>query len=196
MFHPKPIDQVGIGLIVSIVASLINLAVAMVLFKAGKQHNSITLEADAKHLMTDVWTSAGVLVGVGAVAVTGVQRLDPIVALIVSANIVWSGIVIVKRSVTGLMDTALTSKEQDSIKNVLEPYKKNGVDFHAFLTRQSGAKQFVSFHVLVPGNWSVQKGHQLLEKIEKDLRSVFPNIIITTHLEPIEDQSSYVDISL
>jgi cation diffusion facilitator family transporter len=196
MFNPKPIEQVGIGLIVSVVASLINLAVARVLFKAGKQYNSITLEADAKHLMTDVWTSAGVVVGVGAVAFTGLKRLDPIVALIVSGNIVWSGIVIVKKSVKGLMDNALTIQEQDSIKNVLEPFKKNGVDFHAFLTRQAGARQFVSFHVLVPGNWSVHKGHQLLEKIEKDLRAVFPNIIITTHLEPIEDHSSYVDISL
>jgi cation diffusion facilitator family transporter len=196
MIHPKPIEQVGIGLIVSVIASLINLAVALVLFKAGKQYNSITLEADAKHLMTDVWTSAGVVVGVGAVALTGVNRLDPIVALIVSANIVWSGIVIVRKSVKGLMDNALTINEQDSIKNVLEPYKKNGVDFHGFLTRQAGARQFVSFHVLVPGNWSVLKGHQLLEEIEKDLRDKFPNIIINTHLEPVEDLSSYKDITL
>ena len=196
MFNPKPIDQVGIGLIVSLVASLINLIVARVLLKAGKQHNSITLEADAKHLMTDVWTSAGVIVGVGAVALTGVERLDPIVALIVSANIIWSGYILVKRSVTGLMDNALPIKEQESIQNVLETYKKNGVDFHALLTRQAGARQFVSFHVLVPGDWSVQKGHQLLEQIEKDLRNAFPQIIITTHLEPIEDQSSYKDITL
>jgi cation diffusion facilitator family transporter len=196
MFSPKPIDQVGIGLIVSVVASLINLIVARVLLKAGKQHNSITLEADAKHLMTDVWTSAGVIVGVGAVALTGVERLDPIVALIVSANIIWSGYILVKRSVTGLMDKALPIKDQESIQNVLEPYKKNGVDFHAFLTRQAGARQFVSFHVLVPGDWSVQKGHQLLEQIEKDLRNAFPDTIITTHLEPIEDQSSYKDITL
>ncbi len=146
--------------------------------------------------MTDVWTSAGVIVGVGAVALTGVERLDPVVALIVAANIIWSGYTLVKRSVTGLMDKALTSKEQESIQNVLEPYRKDGVDFHAILTRQAGAKQFVSFHVLVPGTWTVQKGHQLLETIEKDIRKVFPNIIITTHLEPIEDQNSYKDITL
>jgi cation diffusion facilitator family transporter len=196
MINPKPIEQVGIGLIVSLVASIINLVVARILLKAGKEHNSITLEADAKHLMTDVWTSAGVIVGVGAVALTGVERLDPVVALIVAANIIWSGYTLVKRSVTGLMDKALTSKEQESIQNVLEPYRKDGVDFHAILTRQAGAKQFVSFHVLVPGTWTVQKGHQLLETIEKDIKRVFPNIIITTHLEPIEDQNSYKDITL
>jgi cation diffusion facilitator family transporter len=196
MINPKPIEQVGIGLIVSLVASLINFIVARILLKAGKQHNSITLEADAKHLMTDVWTSGGVIVGVGAVALTGVERLDPVVALIVAANIIWSGYTLVKRSVTGLMDRALTCEEQELIQNVLEPYKKDGVDFHAILTRQAGAKQFVSFHVLVPGTWTVQKGHQLLETIEKDIKKVFPNIIITTHLEPIEDQNSYKDITL
>jgi cation diffusion facilitator family transporter len=196
MINPKPIEQVGVGLIVSLVASLINFVVARILLKAGKQHSSITLEADAKHLMTDVWTSAGVIIGVGAVALTGVERLDPVVALIVAANIIWSGYILVKRSVTGLMDKALTCEEQESIQNVLEPYRKDGVDFHAILTRQAGAKQFVSFHVLVPGTWTVQKGHQLLETIEKDIKKVFPNIIITTHLEPIEDQNSYKDITL
>lgn len=195
-FDPQPIEKIGMGLIVSVAASLINLAVSLVLFKAGKKYHSITLEADAKHLMTDVWTSAGVLVGVGAVALTGWDRLDPIVAFLVACNIVWSGFSIVKKSVAGLMDKALSPEEQCSLLKVLEPYKQSGIEFHALLTREAGAKKFVSFHVLVPGDWSVLKGHQLLEQIEEELRKTIPNIIITTHLEPLEDPISYVDVNL
>jgi cation diffusion facilitator family transporter len=193
---PKPLEQVGLGLIVSVVASLINLFVALVLAKAGKRNNSITLEADAKHLMTDVWTSVGVLIGVGAVALTGWIRLDAIVAFLVACNIVWTGISIVRKSVSGLMDKALSTEEQHIIHKALEPYKQEGIQFHAILTRQAGARQFISLHVLVPGSWSVHQGHQLLEKIEADLRKVLPNIVVTTHLEPIEDPTSYKDISL
>lgn len=193
---PKPIEQVGMGLIVSVVASLINLFVARILLKAGKQHHSITLEADAKHLMTDVWTSAGVLIGVGAVALTGWVRLDPIVAFLVACNIIWAGISIIRKSVSGLMDKAISMDEQNTIQKILEPHKQKGILFHAFLTRQAGAKQFVSFHVLVPDLWTVKQGHQLVEQIENDIRKVLPNIIITTHLEPIEDPVSYSDISL
>lgn len=194
--EPRPIDQIGLGLVVSVVASLINLYAAIILMKAGKEYNSIALRADSKHLMTDVWTSAGVLVGVGAVALTGWQRLDPLVALLVAANIIWSGFQILKNSVSGLMDKALTVEEQKTIHSVLEAYKKTGLEFHGFLTRQSGVRSFVSFHVLVPGNWSVQYGHQVLEKIEDDLRKAFPGIIVITHLEPLEDPVSYNEIIL
>ena len=146
--------------------------------------------------MTDVWTSSGVLIGVGAVALTGWIQLDAIVAFLVALNIIWSGVSIVRKSVEGLMDKALTMDEQNIIHNALESYKQNGIQFHAFLTRQAGARQFVSFHVLVPGFWSIQQGHDLLEQIEADLRKLMPNIIITTHIEPIEDPISYADITL
>lgn len=195
-FNPQPIEQVGIGLIVSVSASLINLFVAVVLAKAGKRYNSITLEADAKHLMTDVWTSAGVIIGVGAVVITGWNRLDSIVAFLVACNIVWSGFSIIRRSVAGLMDKSLAAEEQTIIHNVLEPYKQTGIQFHAIQTRQAGARQFVSLHVLVPGAWTVQHGHQLLEQIETDLRGAFPRIVVSTHLEPLEDPSSYSDINI
>ncbi|HLN55748.1 MAG TPA: cation diffusion facilitator family transporter [Bacteroidales bacterium] len=193
---PKPIEQIGIGLIVSVIASLINLMVAVILFRAGKRYRSITLEADAKHLMTDVWTSAGVLIGVGAVAFTGWLRLDAIVAFLVACNIVWSSFSIIRSSVSGLMDEALPAGEQNRIRDVLEPYRKNGIEFHAFFTRQAGSRQFVSFHVLVPGSWTVAHGHQLLEQIEVDLRKTIPGISITTHLEPLEDPISYNDTVL
>lgn len=193
-FDPQPLEQVGIGLIVSVGASLINLFVAIILFRAAKRYNSITLEADAKHLMTDVWTSAGVLVGVGAVVITGWNRLDPIIAFLVACNIVWSGIAIVRKSVAGLMDKALPPAEQNLINDVLDKYRKSGIEFHALLTRQAASRQFVSFHVLVPGKWSVFEGHLLLEKIENDLKGVLPGIILSTHLEPLEDPTSYNDI--
>lgn len=195
-FNPKPIEQVGLGLLVSIGASLINLVVSLILFKAAKRYNSITLEADAKHLMTDVWTSGGVLIGVGAVAITGWIQLDAIVAFFVACNIVWSGLSIIRKSISGLMDKALSEEEQCKIRAILETYKRDSIEFHALLTRQGGARQFVSFHVLVPGSWTVLQGHELLERIEADLRMAFPAIVVTTHLEPLEDPSSYRDITI
>jgi len=196
LFDPKPIEQVGLGLGVSIAASLINFGVARILLRAGKRHNSITLEADAHHLMTDVWTSVGVLGGVGLVALTGWQILDPIVAFIVAANIVWSGIRIVRMSALGLMDTGLSAEDQSKLKGVLENHMREGVQYHALRTRQSGSRQFVSFHVLVPGKWTVQRGHRLLEVIEANVRQAIPNTTVFTHLEPLNDPTSWDDTTL
>jgi cation diffusion facilitator family transporter len=193
---PKPLEQIGSGIAVSIVASCVNLAVALVLRRAGKQYNSITLEANAQHLMTDVWTSAGVLVGVGAAALTGWERLDPIVALVVAGNIVWSGFHIMRNSVSGLMDTALSVEEQMILKKVLEQYLQTGVQYHALRTRQSGARRFISLHVLVPGIWTVQRGHQLMERIEADIRHALPTAEVFTHLEPLNDPASWDDVAL
>jgi cation diffusion facilitator family transporter len=193
---PKPLEQVGFGMGVSVVASLVNLFVAQVLLRAGKKYNSITLESDARHLMTDVWTSAGVLVGVGAVALTGWVRLDPIVACLVAANIVWSGVSIVRKSVSGLMDTALPIQDQNKLQKALEPYAKLGVQFHAIRTRASGARKFISLHVLVPGPWTVLRGHRLLESIEGDIRNALPSVTMFTHLESLEDPASWDDTNL
>lgn len=196
LITPKPLEQIGLGLIISVAASLINLFVSLVLARASKKHNSITLEADAQHLMTDVYTSAGVLVGVGAVAITGWSRLDPIIAILVAVNIIWTGIRIVRKSASGLMDTALSIADQDKIQRVLKTYLEKGVQFHALRTRESAARKFVSLHILVPGNWSVHTSHQLLEQIESDLRHVLENSTIFTHLESIEDPASYDDTDL
>jgi cation diffusion facilitator family transporter len=196
LLAPKPLEQIGLGVGVSIVASLVNLFVARVLLRASKHYHSVTLEANAQHLMTDVWTSAGVLVGVGAVALTGWERLDPIVAFIVAGNIIWAGVRIVRKSVLGLMDTALPIEAQNMIQRVLEPYRQNGVQYHALRTRQSAARQFVSLHVIVPGKWTVQRGHQLLERIEADLRGVMPNVTVFTHLESLNDPASWNDATL
>jgi cation diffusion facilitator family transporter len=196
LIAPRPLEQVGLGLTVSVMASIINLFVSIVLSRAGKKFHSITLEADAQHLMTDVWTSAGVLIGVGAVALTGWERLDPIVAILVACNIVWSGIRIVRKSAFGLMDTALSAEEQNRIQKVLETYMKRGVQYHALRTRQSAARKFVSLHILVPGIWTVHQSHQLLENIEADIRNVLPGVTVFTHLESLDDPSSWDDINL
>lgn len=196
LITPKPLEQVGLGLAVSVGASLINLIAAIILMQAGKKHNSITLQANSHHLMTDVWTSVGVLGGVGIVALTGWERLDPIVAFIVAGNIIWSGYHIVRESALGLMDTALPLEEQEILKKVLEPYTQKGVQYHALRTRQSGSRRFASMHILVPDTWTVFDGHQLLEKIEADIRHALPSITVFTHLEPINDPTSFEDTNL
>jgi cation diffusion facilitator family transporter len=196
LINPQPLEKVGLGLIISVAASLVNLVVALILAQAAKRYNSITLEADSQHLMTDVWTSVGVIAGVGLVAISGWERLDPIVALLVAANIVWSGVRIVRMSALGLMDTALPIKDQAKLKGILEKYTQKGVEYHALRSRQSGARQFVSFHVLVPGKWTVQRGHRLLENIEADIRHAMPSITVFTHLESLNDPASWEDTNL
>lgn len=196
LFNPQALEEVGLGVVISIVASVVNVVVARILHRAGKQHNSITLEADAHHLMTDVWTSAGVIVGIGAVVFTGWQWLDPVIALIVAANIVWAGIQLVRRSALGLMDTALPADELEVVQKVLGHYEDQGIQFHALWTRQAAARRFVSMHVLVPGWWTVQDGHSFVEKIEYDIRCKLPNTNVFTHLEPIEDPLSWEDAIL
>ncbi|MFN8381268.1 MAG: cation diffusion facilitator family transporter [Anaerolineales bacterium] len=196
LITPKPLEQVGLGLGVSVGASVINLVAALILAQAGKRHNSITLQANSHHLMTDVWTSVGVLGGVGVVALTGWERLDPIVAFIVAGNIIWAGFGIVRESALGLMDTALPKEEQEILRKILEPYTQKGVQYHALRTRQSGSRRFASMHVLVPDTWTVFHGHQLLESIEADIRHALPSITVFTHLEPLNDPTSFEDTNL
>jgi cation diffusion facilitator family transporter len=196
LLHPQALQQVGVGLAVSVLASGINLGVALLLLRVGKKRHSITLEANAHHLLTDVWTSVGVLVGVGAVVLTGWQWMDPVVALLVAANILWTGSRIVWRSISGLMDLALPAEDLAEVRRVLETYQNEEVQFHALRTRQAGARKFVQVHVLVPGGWTVQRGHELLEKIEESLSAALPNLSVFTHLESIEDPASWEDQGL
>lgn len=194
--NPQPIEQIGLGLVVSVFASLVNFVVARILLNAGRQYRSITLEADAKHLMTDVWTSVGVVIGVGAVAITGLQWLDPVIALLVAANIVWSGVQLVRESALGLLDTGWPQAERMAVINILESYRAQGISHHSLRTRQAGTRRFMSVHILVPGAWTVQRGHNLLEEIEGKIRHISPEITVFTHLEPIEDPVSFEDRQL
>jgi cation diffusion facilitator family transporter len=197
LLAPRPIESVGLGLAVSAVATLLNLVVAWRLFRAARAHHSITLEADARHLLTDVWTSVGVIVGVVAVSVTGWDRLDPIIALGVAVNIIMTGVSLVKRSAHGLLDVALPPDERSAIQAVLTGYEERlGLRWHALRTRQAGRRRFVSVHILVPGDWTVHRGHQLLEEIEADLRATAPVVTVFTHLESLDDPASWDDMYL
>ena len=196
LLHPQPIDDVGVGLAVSVTASLINFAVGFLLLRTGRRERSIVLEADGKHLMTDVWTSAGVIIGVAGVAITGWERLDALIALAVAVNIVATGSGLVGRSVGGLMDRALGEPERRQIEDVLAEFERDGVRFHALRTRQAGRRAFVSLHVLVPGTWNVQRGHDVVEQVEAALRERLPYATVFTHLEPAEDPRSFDDTAL
>src|SRR5699024_2621056 len=184
---PQPLHDVGIGLVVSVIASLVNVAVALVLLRAARRHNSVALKADGRHLMTDVITSAGVVLGVGLVWLTGWDRLDPIVAFAVGVNIIVTGTKLMIESVHGLMDRTLDDEENRRIAHVIAGFADDDVHFHALQTRQSGHYQFATVHVLVPGEWSVHRGHDLIEEVEQALRAEFPTLRVITHLEPRED---------
>jgi cation diffusion facilitator family transporter len=194
--HPQPIEQTSIGIVISLVASVINLVVARILLRVGKAANSITLEADGHHLMTDVWTSVVVIGGIGIVASTGWQALDPLLAIAVAINILWTGFQLMRRSILGLLDSALPLGEREVVLEIFERYKQRGIDYHALRTRQAGVRRFVTAHVLVPGNWSVQRGHQLLEEIEQEIRNALSDVSVLIHLEPVEDPVSWEDIEL
>ena len=183
--HPQALEAIGVGLLVSVVASLINLFAAFELLKAGRLYRSITLEADAKHLMTDVWTSVGVIAGVGLVWFSGWLWLDPLIALLVAANIVWTGWQLLQRSASGLMDEVLPPQQLAAIEQVLDIYRQQGLVFEELRTRQAGMQAFISLHVRVPGEWSVKQGHDWLERIEADIRAIVPGGNVITHLEPI-----------
>ncbi len=196
LFSPQPLEQVGWGVVVSTGASLVNLVVSRVLLAASRRHHSIALEADAHHLLTDVWTSAGVLAGIGLVALSGWNILDPIIALLVAAQIVWTGVRLLRRSALGLLDTALATEEQEALRAVLARHEGPQLQFHAVRTRQAASRRFISMHVLVPGGWTVRQGHELAERIEGEVRAAIYNATVFTHLEALEDPASFRDQGL
>ena len=197
LMSPQPIEAPLLGLALSAVATAINLGAGLLLIMAGRRRHSIALEADGHHLMTDVWTSVGVIAGVGLVAATGWLILDPLIALGVAIHIVWTGAVLMRLSFIGLLDAAIPEAERTEVEKIFAEYRQRyGVDFHALLTRQAGARRFISFHLLVPDAWPVDRAHQLSEEIESRIRSLVPNAILLSHIEPISHPSSYDDIKL
>ena len=197
VIHPQPLENVGIGSLIAIGASAINLVVALILLKNGQKNNSITLEADGKHLMTDVYTSAGVLVGIGLVKISGWLILDGIVAIGVALNILWAGYQLIRRSAMGLLDAGIPEADHIKLVKTLESLKLQNIEYHSLLTRQAGQRKFIELHVLVPGRWTVQEGHDLAEKIEKEIRDLFDGpVTVFTHLEPKEDPISMNDIGI
>jgi cation diffusion facilitator family transporter len=193
LIEPQELESLGVGLVISLVATAVNGAVGLLLIRVGREHRSATLTADGKHLMTDVWTSAGVLVGVMLVAITGWLALDSIVAIAVALNILWTGSRLVQSSVSALLDGALSPEDQAVVVAVLDRHRSGDVDFHGLQTRESGRHRFVSVHVLVPGAWTVQQAHDVVELVEGDIETALEGVEVTTHVEPREDARSYDD---
>lgn len=193
---PQPLQQLSIGLIICTLASLINFMVSRILIKTGQKERSITLEADGHHLMTDVWTSIAVISALILIKISGWLILDPIFGLAVAINIVITGFNLIKRSYMGFMDSSITKGEQQIIKNILTKYCQQGIQYHGLRTRQSATRRFVSVHILVPDSWSVKKGHSFIEEIEKEIFNSIPKVTVTTHLEPLNDSTSWNDAGI
>jgi cation diffusion facilitator family transporter len=196
LVDPQPIQRFDVGIFISLLAAALNLGTALVLLRAGKRHDSIALEADAHHLLTDVWTSIGVVVGVGATVLTGWLALDPLIAIAVAVQIVFTGARVLRRSVLGLMDRALPEPDLERIRRILEPYRADGLDYHALRTRRAGRLRLVEMHLLVPGEMTVREGHRIADEVEDKIRAELPGSAVLTHLEPIEDPASYRDEDL
>lgn len=196
LLEPQPLENIGLGLAISLVAAGVNAGVGLVLLRAGHRGRSAALRADGHHLLTDVWTSLGVVAGVLLVGLTGWLVLDPLIALAVAANVVWVGVRLLNDTAHGLLDTALPPEEQEIITGIQARYEEAGIRFHALRTRSAGQRRFVSMHVLVPGEWSVQHGHDLSERIEADIIRALPVTTVFMHIEPIEDHVSWQDQDL
>lgn len=196
LMNPEPLDRIGLGLVLLAIAAAANFVVARILLRAGEQHRSAALVADAHHLLTDVWTSIGVLLGVALVGLTGWQWLDPAIALIVAIQIVYTGIKLVRMAINGLLDAAMLPEEVERVMSILNGYQEDGITFHALRTRQAGAQRFISVHIQVPGDWTVQKGHEFSENVELEIRNAFAPVNVTTHIEPVEDPVSLQDAPL
>ena len=193
LLQPEPLEQVGIGLALSLLATALNGLVAWLLLKAARRFHSITLRADAHHLLSDVWTSLGVVVGIGLVKVTGWAILDPLIAIAVAINIIFTGWKLFHETASGLLDRSLPEEEQRQLEQLLAGRESDDIRFHALRTRVAGSQRFVSLHVLVPGRWSVQQGHDLCEELEQEIAATLTRTDVVTHLEPIEDPASWND---
>jgi cation diffusion facilitator family transporter len=190
---PQPIGELGTGLLISAAASMINLVVGMILVAGGKKYRSIILEADGKHLLTDVWTTAGVLVALMLVNVTGWIILDPIIAIIVAMNIVYTGIKLIIRSVSGLMDSSLSDEDETRIRSILDTYGSNGLKYHSLYTRMAASKNFIYLHLLMPGDWPIDRGHEMTKAVEHKIHAQIENSEIFIHMEPLDDPDSFDD---
>lgn len=197
LINPIVLENINIGLLFSVGASLVNLTVGQILIRNGKKNKSLLVEADGKHLMTDVWTSAGVIIGIFMVKITGILILDPIIAILVALNIVYTGYRLISRSTNGLMDASISESEINQVKKYLDSLKEKNITYHSLMTRQAGQRKFISFHLLVPGAWTVQQGHENADMIEETIEDMFDEpVTVTSHIEPVEDPASLKDIGI
>ncbi len=196
LFSPEPLQSLDLGTGLSLAAAVVNLGVGQVLLRVGRRVGSIVLEADGRHLMTDVWTSAGVLIGLGLVWLTGRQWIDPVVALVVAANISRTAFDLMRRSFDGLMDRALPKEEQDRVRQAIAGQLGPGMAYHALRTRRAGSRRFADFHLLVPGAFTVRRAHEISDRVEEAVRAVYPDMEVTVHVEPIEERGAWEDSAL
>lgn len=193
IINPKPLGELNVGMLFSVVATIINLVTARVLLFYGRKHKSITIEADARHLMTDVWTTVGILIGILVVKFTGFYIIDPIIAIAVALGIVYTGMKLVIQSAEGLMDTALPEQELATLRAILDKYRAQGIDYHAIYTRRVSSRSFISFHLLFPCKWTIHQCHEIAKEVEKEIAEHFSFADIFIHLEPINDPEAYDD---
>lgn len=196
LVHPEPLEQLGKGIWLAGVATVLNLGVAQVLFQVGRRAESPTLQADAHHLMTDVWTTVTVIIAVCLVGWTGWLWLDPLMGLLLAAHIIFIGVRLIRQSMMGLMDTGFAEGDMQAVREVLKRHESEGIEYHALRTRQAGTRRFMSVHLLVPGKWTIAHGHEVAEKVEAELRDRLPRLHVITHLEPLEDPVSWEDVEL
>ncbi|MEW5774337.1 MAG: cation diffusion facilitator family transporter [Thermodesulfobacteriota bacterium] len=191
--HPAPLANLGPGMLVAGLAALVNLTVARSMLAAAKRFDSITLEADARHLLTDVWTSAGMIAGLSCLLFLPPSWavLDPIIGLAMAGNICFTGFSLLRRSAHALLDRALPEEEIARIEEAIRRHAEAGSRFHGLRTRKAGRERFADFHLLVPGDMSVQQSHDLCCAIENDLHAALPGLHVTIHVEPLEDAASW-----
>lgn len=197
IIHPAPLENIHIGLFFSMVASVVNLVVGILLIRNGRKRRSFVLEADGKHLITDVWTTAGVIVGIGMVKITGWLLIDPIIAILVAVNIIYTGYTLISRSASGLMDATIPEEDLQKIRNYLGSLQVKEIEYHSLLTRVAGQRKFISLHLLVPGAWTVKQGHDWADKVEETIIGLFDEpVTVSTHIEPVDDPASMEDIGI
>jgi cation diffusion facilitator family transporter len=189
--HPQGLEALDIGILISIAAAILNGGMALTLLRAGRRFQSITLEADGRHLMTDVWTTVAILLGLGGLALTGWLWLDSVIAMLAALNIVSSGVTLIRRSLSGLLGVALPVEERQLVEAILEKYRRQGIQFHDLRARIAGSHRLITLHVLVPGDMAVQQAHELMENIEGDIRARLQNLLVVTHVEPLDDPASF-----
>ncbi len=197
LVDPVALENIGTGLLFSLLASLVNLAVGLVLINNGKKKKSLLVEADGRHLMTDVYTTVGVILGIILVQVTGWLIIDPIIAILVALNIIYSGYRLIVRSARELMDATIPEDELERVTAYLDSLGEREIEYHSLLTRMSGPRRFISMHLLVPGEWSVKRGHDCADEVEETIITMFREpVTVSTHIEPVEDPASMKDIGI
>ncbi len=194
---PQPLENIGTGLLFSLLASLVNLMVGLVLVNNGKKKKSLLVEADGRHLLTDVYTTAGVILGIILVEFTGWLIIDPVIAILVAFNIIYSGYRLIIRSARELMDATIPEDELVKVTGYLDSLSKREIAYHSLQTRMSGQRRFISMHLLVPGEWSVKRGHDCADEVEESIIAMFREpVTVSTHIEPVEDPASMRDIGI